>query len=255
MTWDHPRVEELLAGHALGVLDADEEALAERALVEHVPECSRCRRALGGYEALAGDLALAAAPVVPPDGLRRRVLRTAGPSLRAPAFPLWVGAAAAAVAVATLAGWNVLMVARLERAEARQALMVEAVAAVGRPDASVVPMQGAPGVRAAMIYVHEKHEAYFVASGLPQPEGDYQLWLVGSSGWVSLGTFDPQGGIALIRSGTVADGLREVVVTEEPEGGSDRPSGERIVSAEISRDGDEDSGNEGPGGGGSSGSG
>ena len=60
MTWDHERVEQLLAGHALGVLDDDEAALAERALVEHVPECSRCRRALSEYEALAGDLALAA---------------------------------------------------------------------------------------------------------------------------------------------------------------------------------------------------
>jgi hypothetical protein len=256
MTWDHNRVEELLAGHALGVLDPDDSALVERALVEHVPECTRCRRALGGYEALAGDLALAAAPEVPPEGLRRRVLRVARRTPgRARAFPRWLGAAAAALAVAALASWNLLMVGRLERAEARQALMIEAVAAVGRPDAWAVPMRGSAGVRATMIYVHGSKEAYFVASGLPQPEGDYQLWLVGSSGWVSLGTFDPEGGIALLRSATEPDGLREVVVTEEPEGGSDRPSGERVVSAEISRDGDEESGNEGPGGGGSSGPG
>jgi hypothetical protein len=150
--------------------------------------------------------------------------------------------------VAAVAGWNLSMVGRLDRAEARQALMVEAMAAVGRPDASVVPMQGAPGVRAAMIYVHENHEAYFLASGLPQPDGDYQLWLVGSTGWVSLGTFDPQEGIAVLRSRTAAEGLREIVVTEEPEGGSERPSGERVVSAEISRGGNEASGNEGPGG-------
>jgi hypothetical protein len=250
MTWDHGRVEELLAGHALGLLDDDEEGLAQRALVEHVPECSRCRRALGGYEALAGDLALAAAPAAPPDGLRRRLVRAARRSRprAAPALPRWLGAAAAVLAVAAVAGWNLSMVGRLDRAEARQALMVEAMAAVGRPDASVVPMQGAPGVRAAMIYVHENHEAYFLASGLPQPDGDYQLWLVGSTGWVSLGTFDPQEGIAVLRSRTAAEGLREIVVTEEPEGGSERPSGERVVSAEISRGGNEASGNEGPGG-------
>jgi len=261
MTWDHARVEQLLAGHALGVLAPDEAALAERALVEHVPECSRCRRALGEYEALAGDLALAAAPAAPPDGLRRRILRAArrsartpGP-VRSPALPRWLGAAAAIVAVAALAGWNVLLAGRLERAEARQGLMVEAVAAVGRPDSSVVPMQGAAGVRAAMIYVHESKESYFVASGLPQPDGDYQLWLVGSAGWISLGTFEPQGGTALVRSETVAEGLRQIVVTQEPEGGSDRPSGAWVVSAEIPRDGEKDSGNSGPGGGGSSGSG
>lgn len=257
MTWEHARVEELLAGHALGVLDADEADLAERALVEHVPECPRCRRALGGYEALAGELALAAPPADPPEGLRRRVLRSArGARPRpVPALPRSVGWAAAIVAVAALAGWNLLMLGRLDRAEARQTLMVEAMAAVGRPDASVVPMRGAPGIRAAMIYLHENHEAYFLASGLPPPEGDYQLWLVGSAGWISLGTFDPQGGIAVMRSRTRGDDLRQIVVTEEPEGGSDRPSGRRVVSAQISRGAEEESGNDGPGGGGSSGPG
>jgi anti-sigma-K factor RskA len=250
MTWDHARVEELLAGHALGVLDADEAALAERALVEHVPGCSRCRRALGEYEAVAGDLALAAAPVAPPDGFRRRVLRAAhrsGPRA-ASAFPRWLGAAAAALAIAALAGWNLLMVGRLERAEARQALMIEAVAAVGRPDAWAVPMRGGAGVRATMIYVHGSQEAYFVASGLPQPQGEYQLWLVGAEGWVSLGTFTPQEGIALVRARARAEDVTRVVVTAEPEGGSDRPSGEQVVSADVSPDG---AGNEGPGGGGS----
>lgn len=257
MTWNHARVEELLAGHALGVLDADQAALAERALVEHVPGCWRCRRALGEYEAVAGDLALVAAPVAPPDGLRRRVVRAArrsGPRA-APAFPRWLGAAAAALAVAALAGWNVLMAGRLERAEARQALVIEAVAAVGRPDAWAVPMRGSAGVRAAMIYVHGSQEAYFVASGLPQPQGEYQLWLVGAEGWVSLGTFTPQEGIALVRARARAEDVTRVVVTAEPQGGSDRPSGEQVVSAEISRDGDEQSGNEGPGGGSGSGSG
>jgi anti-sigma-K factor RskA len=253
MTWDHTNVEQLLAGHALGVLGPDEAALAERALVEHVPECSRCRRALGEYEALAGDLALAAAPAVPPEGLRRRLLRTARRSSRAPgprrspSLPRWLGAAAAVVGLVALAGWNLLLAGRLERAEARQGLMVEAVAAVGRPDSDVVPMQGAAGVRAAMIYVHDTKESYFVASGLPQPEGDYQLWLVGSAGWVSLGTFEPQEGTALVRSETVTDDLRRIVVTQEPEGGSDRPSGAWVVSADVPRDGDEDSGNSGPG--------
>jgi anti-sigma-K factor RskA len=239
MTWDHARVKDLLAGHALGVLDPDEAALAERALVEHVPECARCRRALGAYEALAGDLALAAHPTMPPEDLRRRLIRSVRRSAPrpAPALPRWLGAAAALLAVALLSGWNLFMAGRLQRAESLQALMVEAVAAVGRPDASVVPMQGATGVRAAMIYVRDRHEAYFMASGLPELDGDYQLWLVGPGGWVSMGTFDPQGGIALLRSTAEADDVREVVVTEEPDGGSDRPSGQRVVSAEISRDG------------------
>lgn len=246
MTWDHTRVEQLLAGNALGVLAPDEAALAERALVEHVPECLRCRRALGEYEALAGDLALAAPPAAPPDGLRRRVLRGARlssrRSLRAPALTRWLGAAAAIVAVAALAGWNVLLVGRLDRAEARQGLVVEAVAAVGRPDASVVPMTGPAGVRAAMIYLHDTNESYFVAAGLTEPAGDYQLWLVNPEGWTSLGTFEPQGGIALVRSAATVEDIREVVVTQEPEGGSVRPSGPRVIGAEIPRGEEQDPG-------------
>jgi anti-sigma-K factor RskA len=162
--------------------------------------------------------------------------------VRSSALPRWLGAAAAIVGMVALAGWNLLLAGRLERAEARQGLMVEAVAAVGRPDSSVVPMEAAAGVRAAMIYVHDTEESYFVASGLPQPKGDYQLWLVGSEGWVSLGTFEPQGGTALVRSDTVTEGLRQIVVTEEPDGGSDRPSGAWVVSADVPRDDQEGSG-------------
>jgi anti-sigma-K factor RskA len=248
MTWDHARVEQLLAGYALDALAPDEAALAERALVEHVPECSRCRRALAEYEALAGDLALAAPPVAPPAGLHRSLLRAARRSVlsrrpvRSSAPPRWLGAAAAVLVLVALAGWNLALAGRLERAEARQGLMVEAVAAVGRPDSSVVPMEGVAGVRAAMIYVHDTKESYFVASGLPRPKGDYQLWLVGSEGWVSLGTFEPQGGTALVRSDTVTEELRQIVVTEEPDGGSNRPSGAWVVSADVPRDEQEGSG-------------
>lgn len=237
MTWDHTRVEQLLAGQALGVLDPDEAALAERALVEHVRDCRRCRRSLDSYTALAGDLALVPAPAAPPDSLRRRVLGEADRSTRrarpGSALPGWLGAAAAVVAVAALAGSSLRLAGRLDRAEVRQALMVEVMAAVGSPDASVVPMRGAPGVRAAMIYVHEKQEAYFVATGLPAPPGDYQLWLVTPERWVSLGTFAPQGGIALVRAEAEAEDVSRVVVTVEPPGGSERPSGPRVVSATI----------------------
>lgn len=240
MTWDHDRVEELLAGQALGSLDPEEAALSERALVEHVPECDRCRQALEDYRALAGDLALTAPPARPPDALLLRLRRETGPRRRPFVGARWLETVAAAAAILGLIAWNLLLVGRLNRAEGRldraqgrQALMVEAMAAVGSPDASVVPMTGSPGVRAAMIYVHERHEAYFLASGLPQ--GDYQLWLVTAESWESLGTFISSDGIAVLRATAEAQDLREVVVTEAaplrgPFAPSDLP---RVVGATL----------------------
>src|SRR5688572_8504848 len=116
MTWDHERVEELLASRALDGLDAEEAALAERALIEHVPTCPRCREALDVYRMVAGDLALLADPVATPETLdarirrllrrrRRRRMRGAG----------WTAAAVASVVALALAGWNVVLTTRLEQ--------------------------------------------------------------------------------------------------------------------------------------------
>jgi hypothetical protein len=238
VTWSHAHVEQLLAGHALGVLDPDDAALAERALLEHVPDCSRCRRAMEAYRAVAGDLALASVPVAPPASLERRVVgavRPASAGTRPGSVARWLGAAAAVLAVAALVGSNLMLAGRVNRAEARQALMVEVMTTVGSEDAFVIPMRGAPGVRAAMIYVRGKPDAYFVASGLPEPEGEYRLWLIGAEGPISLGAFVPDRGIALVRSRVEADGLRGVMVTEEPSPGAREPAGQVVVSARIRR--------------------
>lgn len=239
MTWSHAHVEQLLAGQALGVLDPDDAALAEQALVEHVPDCARCRRAMEAYSAVAGDLALATTPVNPPDSLARRVVgaarRSAGETHARP-VPAWLAAAAAVVLVAALAGSNMLLASRVNRAEARQALMVEIMATVGSPQALVVPMQGTPGVRAAMIYVRGKHDAYFVASGLHDPKGEYRLWLLRTDGAISLGSFVPEGGIALVRARVAADGVQGVMVTDEASAGVRQPEGPVVVSARIRRD-------------------
>jgi anti-sigma-K factor RskA len=239
VTWSHTHVEQLLAGQALGVLDPDDAALAERALVEHVPDCPRCRRAMEAYTAVAGDLALASVSVAPPETLSRRVLETPRRSARE-ARPRstvrWQGAAAAVVLLVALGASNLVLAGRVSRAEARQALMVEIMAAVGSPQALVVPMRGAPGVRAAMIYVRGRPDAYFMASGLPDPEGEYRLWLVGTDGPVALGSFVPHGGIAMVRSRVDADGVRGVMVTDETSAEVSEPAGPVVVSARIRRD-------------------
>ena len=67
MTEDHDRIEELLAGHALGALGDEDLAEAERLLAEHVPTCPTCRAASGSFRETSADLALAAPAAAPPE--------------------------------------------------------------------------------------------------------------------------------------------------------------------------------------------
>ena len=72
---DHERIDELLAGYVLLSSLGEDAAEADRILAEHVPSCGRCRATLNELQAVSGDLALAAAPVDPPETLPPRIHR------------------------------------------------------------------------------------------------------------------------------------------------------------------------------------
>src|SRR5207247_8260206 len=75
MAEDHDRIEEMLAGYVLLGLSGEDAVEADRLLSEHVPSCPRCRDAMAGFQAVAGDLALAVSPAQPPDLVLPRVRR------------------------------------------------------------------------------------------------------------------------------------------------------------------------------------
>ena len=62
-----------LPAYALGVVDPDE----RRAIEAHLESCPACRAALARYQAVAGMLGTATAPVAPPSALRARLLAAA----------------------------------------------------------------------------------------------------------------------------------------------------------------------------------
>src|SRR5205814_7768874 len=84
------RIEELLAGHALGALSGEDRARADRLLAEHVPTCDVCRAWPGKSLLISGDLALATPPVAPPEiqwrRLSKEVIAPPTPRLRSPAW-------------------------------------------------------------------------------------------------------------------------------------------------------------------------
>jgi predicted anti-sigma-YlaC factor YlaD len=231
VSWDHERVQELLAGQALGGLDDEDAALAERAVAEHLPECESCARVHREFREVAGDLSLAVPASEPPELLSRRVSRVAV----APPRRLGAGVVAAGVAVVALTGlsvWTVALDRRLEEAEIRQDWMVDALSAVGTPDVAVLRLRGTG--RVAMLRDRQGEGHYLLASGLP--EGTYQVWLLGDSTSWSPGTFESRHGAAMIPVHTDMDRWHTVMVTAAPGGAAPKPTVSPLASALV-RDG------------------
>lgn len=217
MTWDHERVEELLAAHALGGLDPEDAALAERALVEHVPECERCRASMEGFRTVAGELALLQSPAAPPETLGARVQQLIHPAPVRPRRWLgWTAAAGAAALVAGLSVWNVFLEGRIGEAETQQAWTVDAISALSDPEAGVSSFSGAEPARLALVYVPGEEGMYLMASGMRSPErGRYHVWLVRNGLVESAGSFVPDGGTVMLPVEGPA-GVDRVMVTHEP---------------------------------------
>ena len=231
MSWDHERVQELLAAQALGATDAEETALAERAVDEHVAECEECSRAMQGFREVAGELALLAPPSAPPELLAKRVRRLTGrPPRRLRAG--WVAAGVAVAALTGLSAWTVMLDRRLEEAEIRQDWMVDALSAVGTPEVSVVRLHGTG--RVAMLQERDGRGHYLLASGLP--EGTYQLWLLGEADSWSPGTFEARHGAAMVPVRTDMDRWHTVMITAAPGGAAPAPTVSPLASALV-RDG------------------
>ncbi|HEX2030021.1 MAG TPA: anti-sigma factor [Actinomycetota bacterium] len=234
MTWDHDRVEELLAAHVLGGLEGDDAELAERALEEHVPECPRCREALEGYRAVAGDLGLVARPVEPPDTVTARLGRGVGARGRAGWRRAgWGAAAAVVVAAAGLTAWNVALTGRLADAEDRQGMMAEAFSTFAHPEADAVPLEGAGGARVTLVHDPDEGRLYLIATELPDVDGVYTVWFLGGGRAWSPGSLEPQRGVAMMPVRTQLERWDVVMVTVEPEGGRPSPAASPLMSATV----------------------
>jgi hypothetical protein len=235
MNADHERIQEILAGHALNALDDDLLPEAEFLLGTHVPECSLCREAVEGFEAVAGELALAARPADPPAMLLaglRRDLRKRGRRARVP-----VGGVAVAIAlIAAFAAWNANLAGQVSQARRHQADSSELIDTVAHPESRVVALGGdLVGNRVLAAYVPGS-DRLFLFGSMPTP-GDglvYQVWLQRAGGYASAGTFVPESsGRVFYRIGVDATGVDGVLITEEPPAGSRAPSGRRIVTASL----------------------
>lgn len=242
MSWDHERVEGLLAAHALGGLEEEDEAEAERAIAEHCPDCPPCHRAMLDFREVAGDLALAAPAARPPTArpptatTRPLVPVPPGPEPSAPRAPMrWAALAGAAALFLGLAGWTFTLADRLGEAETRQDWFVDAVSTFGDPEGNVIPLRGTGPGRIHLLFHEGGQPMYLVASGMEAPaDGVFKVWLVrGGGGSHGGGTFLPHDGVAMVRVEPVPDDLEVVMVTHEPEAGVPTPTASPIAVATV----------------------
>ena len=242
---------------ALGALDGEE----KRALETHARSCASCARELDAARQRIALLALTAPPVTPSpavkDALMRQVRAERGASIAGPVIRprqrlLWLtpAFAVAAIVFAGLSAWlwsrdrydlhriQVLQ-AQLSSSLARTSDLVASSDAtnqiLGAPGTVRVPLAsqpGGPAGRAGVLYNARLGSAIYVGQLPPAPAGkSYQLWLVPSSGApISLGVFSGHQ-LTTALTARVTPGLipKAFAVTVEPEGGSQQPTGPKVL--------------------------
>jgi anti-sigma-K factor RskA len=265
MSLSHDEVRDLAGGFVLGALEPAEEAAVRehlRACDEPHPELAE----LGGvvpYLAESGDFEL----VEPPAALRDRIMAaaaaeasaatSAGSTAAAPpaAAPIpfpgaseraarrgrtspldWAFRIAAVVAIAALAGWNLLLQQDLGRAREYDNAVASVVAAAGEPGSQTVILTPAEGASARGIAaIRDDGTVVLALRDLAATSGTqvYETWLiVGDAAPVAVGGFT----VGADGTGTFttepADAPPGAVValTLEPNAGNTAPMGPVVAS-------------------------
>jgi anti-sigma-K factor RskA len=232
MSNDHARWEDFAGAYVLGAM-----AVAEREAFEaHLSNCAACRREVDELRPAAEALPMASPLMVPPPALKDRIMA----EVEREAELLGAAGAGADRPARTerrrfgwLSGWRLAPVAA--------ALLVAGVlvgTSLGGADSRTVSADvQAPGATASIEI--EGDSAMLVAENLPTPpEGRiYEVWLMPEGSDTPEPTdvlFTPRGDGSAAAAIPHVDGMTQVLVTDEPLGGRDTPSGELLMSAELS---------------------
>jgi anti-sigma-K factor RskA len=237
----HDDYKEMIPARALSALDTAE----ERALNEHLENCSECRKELEDWQATAAALSLASDPAEPSPRVRERILSEVRNDLTANVIPfkstprrnIWssfgsIGAIAAVVIfIALIVGLIVLW--RQYRTLGEQlARANEYIELVNTPGAKVSELRGVdPNQSATVKLAYDRNgRAVLTASKLPSvPTGKaYQLWfIVGNKPPVPGKTFVPDSaGNAVLKDELPREAIDANVfaITVEPATGSSSPT-------------------------------
>lgn len=213
---------------ALYVVDALDD-LERRRFETHLESCDRClaelRELSDGMDLYVSDSEWGAPAQLRDDVMAAVDAEVPGATPARPSIGRW--AVALAVGVAAVA-----------------ALVVAVGLSAGDPtdrvlaadDAVTYVVEATPFDDVRVVFSPGRGRVVFLAEGLPDPgQGmTYQLWLIGSDGPVSAGTFIPSEGTARVLLDGEAEAGLTVGLTVEPAGGSEAPTGDVLVAEELS---------------------
>jgi anti-sigma-K factor RskA len=216
-------LDELIAAHALGALDADAAAAAE----QHLAECPQCRTKLAEYRSVAAGLALSVPQASPPPDLRDRILAAVEPvvSTAAPAAEprsrrrlRWpsIAVPALGLAVVALLIWNISL--RNDVNSLHSSLSHDRTATMAGFGNVVAQSGGTVRI--------------FASPSAPPSGKTYEAWVISPAGTaLPAGTFSSAStGFTLTQHGHTGD---TIAVTVEPAGGTKQPTTKPIAAAKI----------------------
>ena len=217
------------APYVLGALTEAE----HDAFVRHMESCAVCREEVAALQAVAANLPATAPQVSAPPELKRRVMaevnedvrsRRAGERAEAPrrarrGAPAWRPAFAGAAVVAIVA------------------LLAVTLASGGGGSTRVIRAEVTPARASALLRLSGGHAELDVA-GMPQsaPNRVYQVWLKGTGAPEATDALFTvtSGGRASVNVPGDLHGVRLVMVTAEPLGGSREPTSSPVIVARVS---------------------
>ena len=238
----HEDYKEMIPARALSALDAAE----DRALDEHLENCSECREELEEWQATTAALAVVPDPVEPSPQVRERILSEVRKELSAPeVIPfrstsrnIWrsfgsLGAMAAVILFTALLVGLVVLWCENRAIRENRAQIDEFIQVATAPGARVKQLEGVDlgsGATATLAY-DKSGRAILIAGKLPSvPRGkSYQLWfIVGKNPPMPGKTFSPDtAGEGVLRDQMPKEALDAPIfaITLEPEGGTVAPTG------------------------------
>ena len=219
---------DLTAAYALDALAAED----ARAYEAHLARCARCRDELAELSDTAATLAYGAEAPQPPPALRARILEQAA-SQRANVVPLTPRrfvpvAAAAAIAACAALGlglWALSLSHKLDRRDAQLARQEHVAEILARPGSRTVSFD-----RGKLVVAPGGDAALVLASLAPAGSGrTYEAWIATGGAPKPAGVFQGGQSVAIGLEGSVPDGAT-VMVTREPVGGRQSPSGKPLLA-------------------------
>jgi anti-sigma-K factor RskA len=225
------------AAYVLGALETDELARYR----EHIEGCAQCRAEVAELQSVVDELPMSVPPAAAPESLRERILA----NVRSEAELLNAAGHAADEPVKSGRPWyrrNDFMLGAGAAAAAGLAALVAVLIAVGSSShgkVTVIPGKGVGVAHTAEVSLKRGNgRAELVVARMPPPGLGriYEVWLVhGKQAPRPTNSLFSvtSGGSGSVDVPNSLHGIKEVLVTSEPEGGSQHPTRPPVIAVPL----------------------